>query len=212
MAVHAPIPDGMKEIVSYWGWPDEQQSWNWAGSEGQKLQVNVYSNYQEVRLELNGKEIGTKPVSDKTKLTASFEVPYESGELKAIGLKDGQEIETKILKTTGKPSRINLIADRSELNASRMDLSFVTVEVVDENGSVIPDAGNTIQFAVSGDGELAAVENGNPKDVKSFKSPKVDSFRGRSLAILRPSGQKGEIKLKAESEGLSGSEVLITVN
>ena len=209
MAVHAPIPSGMKEIVSMWGWPDEHQSWNWAGSEGQKLQVNVYSNYSEVRLELNGKVIGTKPVSAETKLTAIFDVPYEAGELKAIALQDGKEMETKILKTTGKPAKIRLTADRSEIKASRNDLSYVTVEITDEAGNLVPDADLPVQFKVDGAGELAAVENGNPKDIKSFRQPLVNSFKGKCLVILRPAGMSGEIKLKAESEGLAGTETIV---
>ncbi len=209
MAVHSPIPSGMKEIVSYWGWPDEQQSWNWAGNEGEKLQVNVYSNYPEVRLELNGKVIGTKKVSAETKLTASFEVPFEAGELKAIALKEDKEMETKILKTTGKPAKIRLTADRSDIKASRNDLSYITVEITDEAGKLVPNANLPVQFKVEGEGELAAVENGNPKDMKSFRSPQVTSFNGRCLVILRPSGTSGEIKLKAESEGLEGMEITI---
>lgn len=209
MAVHAPIAAGMKEMVSFWGWPDEQQSWNWQGNEGQKLQVNVYSNYPEVRLELNGKVIGTKPVSIETKLTATFEVPYEAGELKAIALKDGREMEFKILKTSGKPAKIRLTADRSEIKANRNDLSYVTVEVTDEAGNFVPDANLPIQFKVDGVGELAAVENGNPKDMKSFRVPNVNSFKGICLAILRPIGTSGKIILKAESPGLEGTEVVI---
>jgi len=209
MAVHSPIPSGMKELVSMWGWSDEQQSWNWTGNEGQKLQVNVYSNYPEVRLEMNGKIIGTKPVSEETKLTATFEVPYEAGELKTIALKDGKEMETKVLKTTGNPAKIRLTADRSEIKASRNDLSYVTVEVVDETGALIPNANLPIQFKVEGAGELAAVENGNPADMKSFRAPQVTSFNGRCLVILRPNGTSGEIKLKAESAGLTGTEIIV---
>jgi beta-galactosidase len=210
MAVHSPVPAGMKEVVSMWGWPDEQQSWNWQGSESQKLSVNVYSNYPEVRLELNGKVIGTKPVSPETKLTATFEVPYEAGELKAIALKDGKDVETKVLKTTGKPAKIKLTADRSELKASRNDLSYVTVEVIDENGALVPNANLPIQFKVEGAGELAAVENGNPADMKSFRAPGVTSFNGRALVILRPSGTSGEINLKAESANLRADEIKVT--
>jgi len=207
MAVHAPIPAGKKEIVSFWGWPDEQQSWNWAGSEGQKLQINVYSNYPEIRLELNGKVIGTKPVSPETKLTATFEVPYEAGELKAIALQDGKEMGTKILKTTGQPAKIRLTADRTAIKASRNDLSYVTVEITDEAGNLVSDAVLPLQFAVEGAGELAAVENGNPTDMKSFLQPKVNSFKGKCLVILRPTGTSGEIKLKAESAGLESKEL-----
>jgi beta-galactosidase len=53
MMVHAPIPDGQRERVSAWGWPDEAQSWNWSGQEGKPLQVAVYSRCESVRLELN---------------------------------------------------------------------------------------------------------------------------------------------------------------
>ena len=60
IAVHAPLPDTCKEKISYWGWPDEQQSWTWPGNEGKKLSVNVYSRSPLVRLELNGKIIGEK--------------------------------------------------------------------------------------------------------------------------------------------------------
>jgi beta-galactosidase len=209
MAVHAPIPSGMKEIVSFWGWPNEQQSWNLAGSEGKIVQVNVYSNYPEVRLELNGKVIGIKPTSAETKLTATFEVPYETGELKAFGLKDGKEMESKILKTTGKPAKIRVTADRSEIKANRNDLSYLTVEVTDEAGNLVPDTELPVHFTVSGAGELAAVENGNPKDLKSFRQPQVNSFRGKCLVILRPTGVSGEIKLKAESAGLEGTEIIV---
>ena len=210
MAVHAPIPTGMKEVVSYWGWPNELQSWNWTGQEGSKMLVNVYSNYPEIRLELNGKVIDAKTVSADTTLTTTFEVPYEAGELKAIGLKDGKEVESKVIKTTGKAAQIRLTADRSSINASRNDLSYVTVEILDEAGVLVPDAHPLVQFKVEGAGEIAAVENGNPMDMKSFRSPQVSSFNGRSLVILRPSGTAGAIKLKAESAGLSGTEITVS--
>ena len=105
MLVHSPIPEGDKEWISRWGWPEEWKSWNWPGNEGKTMQVSVYSNYEEIRLELNGKEIGTKKVSDETKLTARFELEYQPGELVAIGFKDGKEVERQSLKTTGKPAK-----------------------------------------------------------------------------------------------------------
>ena len=209
MAVHSPIPSGMKEVISYWGWPNELQSWNWNGQEGTKMQVNVYSNYPQIRLELNGKVIGIKTVSADTTLTVTFEVPYEAGELKAVALRDGKEVESKVLKTTGNASKIRLTADRSSINANRNDLSYVTVEILDKAGVLVPNAQPLVQFKVEGAGEIAAVENGNPTDMKSFSSPKVTSFNGRSLVILRPSGKAGTITLKAESAGLAGTEIIV---
>jgi beta-galactosidase len=68
-----------------------------------------------------------------------------------------------------------------------------------------------IQFKVEGSGELAAVENGNPTDMKSFRQPQVHSFKGKCLVILRPTGTVGEIKLKAESAGLEFAETIVQV-
>jgi beta-galactosidase len=86
----------------------------------------------------------------------------------------------------------------------------VTVEVVDEAGAVVPNASLPIQFKVEGDGELAAVENGNPGDMKSFRTPQLTSFKGRGLAIIRPTGTSGEIKLTAESAGLASAAVILS--
>jgi beta-galactosidase len=212
IAVHKPIPPGMTEKVTFWGWPEECQSWNWEGHEGEMLDVNIYSNYPEVRLELNGTVIGKKAVSDETRLTAAFKVPFEAGELKVTGIRDGRDLETKTLFTTGKPSAIRLIPDRSQIRSDRNDLSYVTVEVVDALGNVVPDANLPVRFEVSGNGELAGVENGKPDDPKSFRAPAVTSYKGRCLVILRPSGNKGEIAMKAFSESLQEAELTITVN
>jgi len=99
MMVHEPIPDGMKETYSYWGWPNEYQSWSWAGSEGKLMDVRVFSKCQAIRIELNGKIIAEKLVIDSTNLITTFKVPYQQGVLKAIALNNGIEVASKELKT-----------------------------------------------------------------------------------------------------------------
>ena len=122
MAVHTPMPDGAWERVSSWGWPDETRSWTWPGMAGKSLQVAVYSRCESVRLELNGKILGEKPVSSATKLTANFEVPYQPGELRAVGLINGKEVARTTLKTAGEPKAIRLTADRSTIRADRLPM------------------------------------------------------------------------------------------
>ena len=209
MAVRVPAPVGQTEWVSFWGWPNELQSWNWPQHEGQTLTVVVYSNYPEVRLELNGSVIGNRRVSDETRLTARFEVPYEPGELKVYGLKDGIPVDHKSLLTTGHPSKIRLSADRSKIRKDRNDLSFITVEIMDDAGRPIPDAAIPVHFMVNGPGELAAVENGKPNDVKRFRAPFVTTFNGKALAIIRPLGKTGAVTLEATSSGISGDQIRI---
>jgi len=209
MAVHAPMPDSCKEKVSYWGWPEEEQSWTWPGNEGKKMSVNVYSRSPLVRLELNGKVIGEKQIPDSL-ITAKFEVPYEAGELKAIAIENGRETGTVVLRTTGTPKGILLKADRSNIRASRNDLSYVTVEIVDDHSNVVPNATVPVEFSINGAGELAAVGSANPSEMASFHQPKRNTFRGKCLVIMRPKGDPGNITVEARSPGLQSAKIVLT--
>jgi len=213
MMVHTPIPDGMVETYSYWGWLDEYPSWNWKGNEGKLMDVRVFSKSPMVRLELNGKVIGEQAIDTKTGITANFKVPYEAGILKAIGIESGKEVSIKELKTTGAPAKIRLTADRQVIKANRNDLSYIKVEITDEQGNTIPDASIPVTFSVSGDGEIAGSGNATPTDMESFNNKVCKTFRGQALAILRPikNDKKGTIKLKAEAKGLGSSEIEVKI-
>ncbi|MBN1996093.1 DUF4982 domain-containing protein [candidate division KSB1 bacterium] len=209
MAVHVPMQDGYSEKVSYWGWPDERQSWTWPGHEGEALQVSVYTSCQTVALLLNGEKIDEKSVPPDSGLKVRFHVPYAPGELKAVGLTDGKETASKIFTTTGEAKKIFLSADRQEIFKSRNDLAYITVEVLDDQGRRVPDAEMQLHFKISGAGELVAVGNGNPADMKSFQQPECKTFRGRCLVILRPNGKGGKIRLKAEGDGLEPAQIVV---
>jgi beta-galactosidase len=206
--VHRPTPEGRHESVAQWGWPDELASWTWPGHENQTMQVNVYSRCDTVRLELNGKAIATNQINGG-RLTARFEVPYAAGELKAVGLKNGKTVVTKTLRTVGPVTKVRLTVDRATLRADRNDLAYVTVEITDASGHVLPDASNLVHFTLSGAGELAAVGSGVPNVLESFRQPRHTAWHGRCLAILRPLGMAGEMTLKAEAEGLKGATVVV---
>jgi len=163
-----------------------------------------------VRLELNGKEIATKQINGG-RLTARFEVPYAAGELKAVGLKDGKTVATKTLRTAGPATKLRLVADRAAIRADRNDLAYVTVEILDAAGNLLPDAANLVRFTLNGPGELAAVGSGAPNVPESFRQPRHTAFHGRCLAILRPQGPTGKLVLHAEADGLSAAEVTVRV-
>lgn len=202
MAVHTPVPEGLNEVLSWWAWPDEQQSWNWEGHEGEPLEVSVYTRCDAVRLELNGQVIGEQPVSEDTKLTAKFQVPYAAGELCALGIYDGEVITKTKLTTSGSPKRIKLTPDRTTVSTDRNDLCYVSVEVVDAKGQWVPDAAIPVQFLVEGVGELAGQASGAPNKPASFRAAECLTYQGRCLVVLRPMGGAGEISLSAKSPGV----------
>src|SRR5699024_2382401 len=89
-------------------------------------------------------------------LTAAFEINYQPGTLKAIAVNNGKDVDSMVLQTPGKPVKIKLTPDRSQIKNSRNDLAYVTVEIVDENGRLVPGSSVPLQFSIEGNGEIAA--------------------------------------------------------
>jgi beta-galactosidase len=197
---------------SKWHWHDAVAEWNWEGYENQSLEVNVYSGYETVELFLNGKSLGKKATNTTNQFIATWDVPYQPGELKAVGYNGGQIKATQILQTAEEPVQIKLTADRQDLKATAQDLCYVTVELLDKNGVRNPETDNLVNFEVQGTGEIVAVGSSNPMSVESFQQPHRKAWKGRCLVVLKSGKEPGEIVLKATSEGLPESQITVNVN
>jgi beta-galactosidase len=210
VAVHPPYPEGKTPKLTYWGWHDVWHNWTWPGHEGQTFKVDVYSGCEAVELFLNGESLGVKPSTRVERFTASFEVPYQPGELKAVGLVNGQPVEECILQTVGDPAGIRLVADRNPIRCQPGDLCYVTAEVVDAVGRVHPTAEHNIFFTVKGSGSLLAVGCSNPVSPERYTGNQRKAFRGKCLLALKPADTPGEIRLSAQADGLDGAEIVIS--
>ena len=210
MFVHRPVPEGKTEVPGSWGFPDELKSWNWPGHEGEKFQVHVYTRSQRVRLELDDRIVGEQDLDPEKSITAEFSVPYKSGKLVARCFDNGRETASQTLETTGKPMAVRLIADRTRIKADRNDLVYVRAEIIDSAGNIVPDADDImVTFKVEGNGEVAGVGSGNPRDMSSFQQPMKKSWQGICLVIVRPKTTPGKIYLKATAEGLREASLTI---
>ena len=150
MAVREPAPEPLEIKETMWSvWPT-WESWTWPGFEGKDIQVEVYSNYQKVRLYLNNKLIGEQLTTPEQQFKATFSVPYTPGLLKAVGVEDDKEMESTMLQTSGDAAKIKLTADRKEILANGQDLSFVTIEITDKDGIIQPNAPNRLHFKIEG--------------------------------------------------------------
>jgi beta-galactosidase len=195
-----------KERVSLWGWPTVDPSWTWPVEEGTPVTVDVYTTAARIDLFLNGTRIGSQPASRGTKFIATFTVPYTPGTLRAEGFDEsGAPVGVAELVTAGPPASLRATVDRREIRASRDDLAYVTVEVLDAAGRRVPDAERLLRFSVAGPGELAGHANGNPRDASSYRGTRRTTYAGRALAVLRPTGQPGNLQLRVDSDGLTPS-------
>lgn len=209
LAVKEPNPENGKIKLTDWSvWPT-WESWTWPGQEGKDIQVEVYSKYPKVRLYLNKKLIGEQSTTKEQEFKATFTLPYSSGELTAVGVKDNTEIETTALKTSGTPNKIKLIADRTQIVANGQDLSFITIEVTDSEGNINPNAENQLQFKIDGPGAIVAVDNANLKDTDLYVANKRKAWKGKALVIIKSTPETGNIKLTVSSPELKEAVINI---
>ena len=181
--------------------------WNW--QEGRKIDVWAYfSQADEVELFLNGKSVGIRTKNDST-LHAMWRLEYLPGQLKAVSRKNGKTVLESIIQTAGKPDRIVLKAELSNLSIASNELGFVEIAVVDANGIPVQTADNAINLSVQGVGKLAATDNGNPVELTPFHASTKQLFNGKLLAILKTSGSKGKITIEASSPGLKPAKLIL---
>ncbi|MBQ9614389.1 MAG: DUF4982 domain-containing protein [Lachnospiraceae bacterium] len=213
-----PADFDRKELISMWGFTGVQKNWNWAGKEGKKVKVAVFSGAEEVELFLNGESVGVckageAPVSDDPALPKSFlfETVYTPGELVAVSRTAGKEVSRDTLRTVGAPAALKLIPEKTEAVADGHALIYVRAEIQDAQGNVVPDAECALQAAVEGGAELLGFGSGNPVTAENYTSGSFHTYRGRALAIVRAGYESGEAVLKVCGEGIGEQAVTLTL-
>lgn len=199
-----------KQSWSKWNWHDVVADWNWKGFENRLFEVTVYSSCETAELFLNGKTLGKKETGKPSQFTAKWEVPYQPGELKAVGYRDGKTVATSTLRTSGETKRIKLSPDRTEIEANNEDLSYITVELTDKNGIINPKEDRLVRFEIEGEGIIVGVGNANPVSLESYQLPQRKAWQGRCLVIVKSTGKPGNIVLTAKAEGLPAARVVIS--
>jgi beta-galactosidase len=216
-AVRTPPPTKGDWGLTWWSLLPEISTWTWPGREGEELEVVVYSRCDEVDLYLNDKLIGTQPTGQDQQFKATFRVPYAPGELRASGIEltdatanGGRlEVEKFTLATAGKPAKLRLTPDRTDLTADIQDLAFVTSEITDADGRMNP-VDLKAKYTVTGPARIAAIGSGDLWDAVPYNANPRAHFEGRALVVLRTTGETGEITLTAEAEGLAPATIKMT--
>ena len=191
----------MAHILPHWSWPERV---------GQFTPVHVFTSGDEAELFVNGKSQGRRKRGQFDYRLRWDYVMYEPGELKVVAYRQGREWATATTRTAGSAAGLEASADRSRIAADGLDLAFVTVRVADKDGNTAPRANNLVRFSVEGPGEIVATDNGDPTSFVAFPSPQRPAFNGLCLVIVRAKpGQAGEIRVRAESPSLKGTQVLL---
>ncbi|MEE1803726.1 glycoside hydrolase family 2 TIM barrel-domain containing protein [Streptomyces sp. JV176] len=150
----------------------------------------------------------TSPGGSAGKLHLIWKVPFAPGELKAVAREGGRVVATDVLRTAGPAHSVRLTPDRTTLKADGTSLCFVTAEITDRHGVVVPDADHLISFQVTG-GRLAGVDNGRQESAERYQASTRTAFHGKALAIVRSGTAAGPLTVTARSAGLRKGTVTV---
>ncbi len=225
---------------SRWNTKDETihllPHWTFPGREGEVTPVYCYTNYPTAELFVNGKSQGkiTKrtdvksgsgkdgkisdindPALDRYRLRWN-NVKYEPGEIKVVVYdKDGKQVGTKTVHTAGKASAISLTGDLGAaikpLKADGDDMTFITVNVVDKDGNLCPDADNQISVSVTGAATFKGICNGDATSLEVFTRPTMKAFHGQLVIGIQSNGKTGDAIVKVSGKGIKAQTVKINV-
>ncbi len=189
--------------------------WTFSGREGETTPVYCYTSWPSAELFVNGKSQGRILKNPNTRLDRYRlrwnNVKYEPGEIKVVAYDyDGTAKGEKIIRTAGAPARIVLKADRNSISSKGEDLSFVTVSVVDKNGTPCPTATNNMKFNVSGAGKFRAACNGDATSLVAFNSTEMPLFSGE-LVVVVEGLRHGTAMLSVSADGLPTATLPIEV-
>lgn len=191
--------------------------WNWEGREGEKTPVFVYTNYPSAELFINGKSYGRQTkrkdgtVENRYRLMW-YDAVYQPGGVKVVAYDEqGNPAAEKTIRTAGKPHHIELVTDRTSLQADGKDLAYVTLRIVDKDGNLCPNDGRLVSFKVKGAGKYRASANGDPTCLDLFHKPEMHAFGGMLTVIVQSGEKVGDIELQATAKGVKAGIIRIPV-
>ncbi len=186
--------------------------WNWKA--GQKLDIHVFSNCEQVELFINGESCKRRYPTGGSSILAEryrfiwYDLEWQPGEIRAVGYRNGEVCTEEVLRTAGAPAEIRLKTDRCQCAADGEDMLFVEVSVVDRENNPVPDARSFIRFGLDGSSlKIAAADAGNPASTEVFPLPECSLFSGKAVVYLRSTGTAGKTVLTASGEGLAPAQI-----
>lgn len=186
-----------------WQWPRIASVWNFPGAYyGMVMEVLTTTNCEEVELYLNDKLMGRKRTSDFANHTIVWNVPYTPGRLVAKGYNGGEMVSGYELKTSKRTHHLALTADRPTIKADGYDLSYIAVQLYDEDGVPVQTDDRTLTVAFEGEGRLMGIDSGDLRRQTCIASDRIKSYFGKAMIVVQSNRKPGRMKLTVKADGI----------
>ncbi|PVH26955.1 sugar-binding domain-containing protein [Sphingobacterium corticibacter] len=183
----------------------------WNYSEGQQIRVVSYSNAAIVYLTLNGRKVGEEKAADDRHGIVYWDIPYAAGTLTVIGLDEsGREIAKYDLKTSKRSYALKVVEGANQAVNADGGLAQISLQIVDQDGVVVPTADDEITCQIVGSGTLLGMEAGNNSDMSDYTDNQQRAFKGKMMVYVRADGKPSEeIRVRLTAPWLQAAEVKI---
>ena len=170
--------------------------WNFKGLEGEDILVTVYTNCDALELFLNGESYGKKEIEKYGH--GEWNIPYKAGTVSVKGYRDGVLVAKDERSTTGKAVSLRLKQD-NEFEANGRDIALFTCECLDENGNVVPDASEFVQFSINTPNKIIATGSDHC-DHNRISNTARKMYMGKIRIAVKPGVGESEMTLCAMSD------------
>lgn len=209
--------EGVKE---HWDSPIYADHWHFPQFRKTLIPYMIASNCDEVHLFLNGKQFFIpRPSECKNGIITGF-LPWQPGNVTAIGYKDGKEVCRHEVVTPGMAVALafDQECDHKEC-VSTVNLGMpekkqhllLTVRAVDENGNPCFRESGKVHFAVEGAAKIVGVDNGDICSNEPYQEDSVHLYHGCASVMLELYCKPGRVSVHAFGDGLRQAQTIIEV-
>ena len=209
IAVQRPEHHDGLNIETPWSWTDSVGSWSWFGYEGKPVRVEVYSDAEEVELQVNGRSVGRQNVGENNRFRACFETTFEPGKITAIAYRNGVEDGRFSLHSAHGEAKLLASPEMDSCSLSNRDLIYIPIAAADESGEVFVENKAKIKAVIQGPAEQLGFGTDEPLPIENFCEDSRTLYDGRALLVLRPIGE-GNVHVLLVGDGMQ-TEVCIPV-
>lgn len=176
---------------------------SWTGNNGESKWVTVYTNTEEAELFLNDRSLGRQKATYSNEKMIAWEVPFEKGELKAIGYINGKKVAEYNVETFGKASKIQTLINKDSFS-KKGDIILLDLLLMDNQGNQITNQDQIIDFEINGPGKILGLESGDRNSHENYQASQRKTYRGKLRAYIQitdDSDQNLEISIISEDFG-----------
>lgn len=179
---------------------------------GQRHELRVDSNCDEVELRLDGRSLGTqRPSADNAHSVVFANVEIRRGTLAVVGRKAGAWLPQPLATLTmgGVPARLVLTTAQKLISADRAGIAVLKADMVDAAGVHVYGANPPLTWTVSGPARLVGPDH---YETDTRKNGALDGTMYIDLPVanlLRSTATPGEIRVRLSAPGVEAAEVVI---